>query len=117
MNSTCHRIDPNGVAFAGLTNTNFIVTATHATQATATMAAGPGARHVITDIIVGSDKDGALAQVKAGTTVILAFNMRAGAMHIPLQSPLELDVNTAATVTIDGTAACYANVVGFTLKP
>lgn len=99
----------------------FYVTHTHATAALATKDAVAGRCHYITDIAVSSDKDGAVMQVKDGTTVIWQVNLTnavTGGPYIFWQSfvsPLRATKGAAVSVTIDGTSVCKANIAGFTL--
>ena len=99
----------------------FSVTHTHATQALATKAAIAGKRHFITDIAVSSDKDGAVMQVKDGTTVIWQINVTNAVTGGPyiydhsFVAPLIGTKGAAISITIDGSSVCKANIAGFTL--
>jgi len=99
----------------------FSVTHSHANTALATKAAVTGKRHYITDIAVSSDKDGAVMQIKDGSTVIWQMNLTnavTGGPYIFWQSfvvPLIGTKGGAVSITIDGTTVCKANIGGFTL--
>ena len=117
LTSTTQRLDANHNPIDGLTTSNFVVTATHATLATATKAAVTGSQHVITDIIVSTDLAGAVVTVKQGTTSIVVFTMIAGTVHIPLQTFLEGALSALVSVSVTGTSACYATIIGFSINP
>lgn len=98
----------------------FSVTHTHASAAIATKAAVAGKRHYITDIMVSSDKDGALLQVKQGTTVIWQASLKTAAtgqsiLSHSFQVPLIGAKGALVSVQIDGSSICEANIAGFTL--
>ena len=99
----------------------FMVTHTHGTAALATKAAVSCKRHYITDIAVSSDKDGAVVQVKDGSTVIWQMNLTnavTGGPYIYWQSfvvPLIGSKSAAVSITVDGTSVCKANIAGFTI--
>jgi len=99
----------------------FRETHTHATVALATIAAVAGKRHYITDMAVSSDKDGAVVQVKDGSTVIWQMNLTnavTGGPYIYWHSlvvPLIGSKGAAVSITIDGSSVCKANLAGFTL--
>jgi len=100
--------------------TPFQATATHATAAVATKAASSGKKHYITDICCSTDKAGAIILVKQGTTTIWQLQVAATAAgnishSHTFSTPLEAAVGALVSVEIDGTAACYANIAGFTL--
>lgn len=96
------------------------VTATNATSAVASKAAASTtATHYITDIAGSSDKAGALLLVKQGTTVIWQVQLATtaagmNAFQQSFQVPLQAAPGALVSVTVDGTAACYANIAGFT---
>jgi hypothetical protein len=110
------QLDCNGLPVNGLMNTNWKEYATHATLASASHAAAAGTKHVITGIIVSTDLAGAVVEVKQGATVLQTFTMAVGVFGHNFASHLELAVNTAATVTVTGTAACYANIYGYSVE-
>lgn len=98
--------------------THFSVTHTHATAAAATKAApGAGKRILITDIAGSSDKSPCLLQViedAAGSPVIkwaIQIAVVPNYTHT-FKTPLEITANKSATVSIDGTALCKANIAG-----
>lgn len=100
--------------------TPFSATATHATSAVASMAAVAGKTFYITDIAGSSDKAGALLLVKQGTTVIWQVQLQTTAVGLPafhhqFKMPLQGAVGALVSVTVDGTAACYANIAGYSL--
>jgi hypothetical protein len=111
-----HVTDCNGRPVDGLMNTNWSITATHATAATATKAGVAATHHVLTGIVVSSDLDGALCTVKQGTTIKIQFTIKAGAFTLPIPTHLVFGVNTAINIAINGTAACYANGVGYSVE-
>ena len=99
--------------------TPWAVTATSASSAVATKAAAATGTHYITDIAGSSDKAGALLLVKQGTTVIWQVQLATtaagmNAFQQSFQVPLAGIQNGSVSVTVDGTAACYANIAGFT---
>lgn len=115
--STIQRLDGNGNPITGLQNTNWSVTHSHATAATATKAAVATKKHVVTGFIVSSDK-AATVLLKEGLTTKMTFVIAAAeSFAYSLPSFMECAVNTATSITIDGTAACSANLLGFTLDP
>ena len=90
-------------------------TATHATLATATIAAVTGKQHYITDIAASSDKAGAIVLVKQGTTTIWQIQLLANdRLDHSFVTPLEGAVGALVSIEVDGTAACKANIAGFT---
>jgi len=93
----------------------FSATATHATAAVATKAAAVNTKHFITDIAVSSDKAGAILLVKQGTTTIWEQIVGASFHSHSFEQPLEGAVGAQVSVEIDGTAACKANLSGFSL--
>lgn len=96
--------------------TPFAVTANHATSAVATKSAVTGSTHYITDISGSSDKAGAKILVKDGTTVIWQDRISSTAAYTKTFLPaLKVTVSADASVTVDGTAECNANIAGYTL--
>ena len=104
----------------------FSVTHTHASAAKAEQAA-PGAnkRLFITDIIGSSDKPDAQLLVKEdsggggeATKFQTQFRVDAtynGMFQHHFETPLIITANKKASVEVDGTAVCCANIVGFIL--
>lgn len=100
--------------------TPFAVTTTNATSAVASKAAVADKTHYITDISGSSDKAGSLLLVKQGTTVIWQVQLATtaagtNAFNHAFVMPLAASQNALVSVTVDGTAACYANIAGFTI--
>ena len=90
---------------------------THATEAVASKAAASGKVHYITDISSSSDKAGALVLVKDGTTIIWAAIIAANTSYNhSFVNPLKGTSGNLVSVTVDGTAACKANIAGFTVR-
>ena len=95
----------------------FQVTATHATAASASKAAVSWKVHYITDAVASSDKAGAILLIKDGITTIWQVQMPAnGNVVLHFVQPLKGTSGVAVSVDVDGTAACKANIAGFTLK-
>ena len=97
--------------------TKFSQTATHATQADATQAApGIGKRLIVTGFIASSDKDGAimlLIEDLAGTPITkLQVQVHKGFIAHKLSTPVVITANKSATIRIDGTTGCKANILG-----
>ena len=99
--------------------TPFATTATGSTSAAASQAGVTGVRYYITDICVSSDKPGATVQVKDGAN-ILWQNIVNGATASTITPyseqfsvPLKCSSGATASVTVDGSAACAANIAGF----
>lgn len=95
-------------------------TATNATSAVATIAGVTGAVNYVTDVSGSSDKAGALLLVKQGTTTIWQVQLATTAagmnsFHHQFASPLSSASGASVSVTVDGTAACYANIAGYQL--
>lgn len=95
-------------------------TTTHATSAVASVAGVAGTKYYITDVSGSSDKAGSLLLVKQGTTTIWQVQIATTAAGINAYShtfsqPLEGAVGALVSVTVDGTAACKANIAGFSL--
>lgn len=99
--------------------TPFNATATGSTAVTASKGAVVGTRYFVTDISVSSDKPGATCQVKDGATIIWQniVNGATGTTILPYSQHFEpaLTCSSGATagVTVDGSAACAANINGF----
>lgn len=99
---------------------SFAVTATNATSAVASQSAVAGTTFYITDIAGSSDKAGALLLVKNGTTIVWQVQLgttAAGMMAFShsFKRPIRCTTGNLASVTVDGTAACYANIAGYSL--
>ncbi len=95
-------------------------TATNASSAVATISGVSGSSLYITDIAGSSDKAGALLLVKDGTTVIWQVQLATTAAGInafeeTFAAPLKATAGADISVTVDGTAACYANIAGYLL--
>ena len=98
----------------------FSESVTHATSAVASHAAVAGKTYYITDIAGSSDKAGSLLLVKQGTTVVWQVQLATTAAGINAFShsfkvPIRGASGALVSVTVDGTAACYANIAGFEL--
>lgn len=99
--------------------TPYSSTATGSTGATASQAGTAGVRYYITDVSVSSDKPGATCQIKDGSTVIWQniINGATGTTTSPysetFSTPLRCSSGATASVTIDGTSSCAANIAGF----
>jgi len=104
----------------GFYGTPFSKTATHATDAVATQTGVALQTHYITDLSASSDKAGSIVLVKDGTTTIWQDIVGAvgsgGHYEISFITPLKATAGADISVTIDGTAACKANMSGFTLN-
>lgn len=87
-------------------------TATHATGAVASVSAVAGTTYYITNISVSSDKATSVFAVKSGTTVIWQGQCGATKHAETFDPPLACTTGALASVEIDGTAACYANLAG-----
>lgn len=96
--------------------TPFKQTATHATSAVATQTGVANKTSYITDISGSSDKAGAKILVKDGTTVIWQDIINTTAYEHTFSQPLSATVGADISVTVDGTAACNANVAGFIIN-
>ena len=99
----------------------FSVTHTHASAAKAEQAA-PGAskRLFITDIAGSSDKSASILLVKvdsggAGDATLFQTQVGVGNFSHRFETSLIATANKKASVEIDGTAACMANIGGFIL--
>lgn len=100
--------------------TPFTATATNATSAVASKTGVAGIVYYITDIAGSSDKAGSLLLVKDGTTVVWQVQLATtaagiNAFHEQLKTPILCTSGAAASVTVDGTAACYANIAGYAI--
>jgi len=93
----------------------FSVTATHATAAVASNTGVENKVHWITDIAVSSDKAGAILLIKNGTTTLWQLQVGAGNFTQSFEAPLRCTAGALASVEIDGTSACKANIAGFTI--
>lgn len=93
----------------------FGVTATHATAAVAQKDAATSKTHYITDIAVSSDKATSILLIKDGTTVIWQQQIGASKESFQFSTPLKGSTGNLVSVEIDGTAACKANLAGFTV--
>jgi hypothetical protein len=97
--------------------TKFSATATHATSASATQAApGTGKRLIVTGFLASSDKAGSIMTLieDAAGTPVTKLQLQIGASFIAhkLATPIVITANKTATINIDGTSACKANIVG-----
>ena len=99
----------------------FSVTHTHATAAKAEQAApGAGKRLFVTDIAGSTDKDAAILLVKedsggAGDATLFQLQVKGTLFSHRFETPLIVTANKKASVEIDGTTACKANISGFIL--
>ena len=97
---------------------HFNQTATGTTSAVATEGTPTAGKIYITDIVVSSDKNGALLQVKQGGTPVV-FQLQLSGSGTPIafshhfDTPIIIDESKNATVEIDGTALCKANFCGY----
>jgi len=117
LTGTVQQLDGNGHPIPGfVVSAGWPVTHSHATAAAATKAAVATARHVITGYIVYSDKATAVVNVKSDTDVLYTTTFTAaGEKVLTFPTPIILALNKAASVQIDGTASCKANMFGYTL--
>lgn len=97
--------------------TKFSETATHATAASATKAApGVGKRIIVTGFLVSSDKAGSIMTLveDAAGTPVTKIQLQIGAIPFAhkFATPIVITANKSATIAIDGTSACKANIVG-----
>lgn len=90
-------------------------TATHATSAVATITGVTGKTFHITDISGSSDKAGALLLVKDGSTVIWQDIIGTTAYSKMFLSPLPVTVGANCSITVDGTALCKSNIIGYSI--
>lgn len=95
--------------------TPFSETATHATAAVASHAAETSKTHYITHVSVSSDKAGAIMLIKQGTTTIWQVQVGADDHVEVFPVPLAGAQSALVSVEIDGTAACKANISGYTI--
>lgn len=93
----------------------FQQTATNATLAVATQTGQPRKRSYITDIAVSSDKADSVMLIKDDTTVIWQRGIGVGTFAHAFATPLTGSIGADISVTVDGTAAAYANVAGVVL--
>ena len=97
--------------------TKFSATATHATAAAATQAApGAGKRLIVTGFAASSDKAGSIVLLveDVGGTPVTKFQLQIGAGHVEHKfgTPIVITANKSATISIDGTSVCKANING-----
>lgn len=91
-------------------------TATHATSAVATLTGVANTKIRITEISGSSDLVTATILVKDGTTVIWQDLVKSTVAYIKnFVIPLAVTVGANASVTVNGTAVCYANISGYQL--
>ena len=99
--------------------TPYSATVTGSSSASASQSASAGVRYYITDISVSSDKPNAICQVKDGATIIWqnVVNGTTGTTIAPysetFSTPLRCSSGATASVGVDGTANCSANLAGF----
>lgn len=94
--------------------TPLFATATSATSAVATLTGVAGQTIYGVTITGSSDKAGALALVKDGTTVIWQDRIsNTAAYWLEFQLPIKATVGASLSVTVDGTAMCNANISGY----
>lgn len=98
--------------------TRVTATANSSSSAVATIAGATSTTIYITDVSGSSDLAGATLQIKDGSTVIWQDRVsNTGAVVYNLSTPIACTMGNSASVTVTGTAACNANVVGFTINP
>lgn len=101
-----------------LYGTRVTTTANSSTAAAAAIAGVSGTTIYISDVSGSSDLAGAVLQVKDGSTVIWQDRIsNTSAAVYNFSTPLACTIGNSATVTVNGTSACNANVVGFTITP
>ncbi len=119
--ATVQKLDANGNPIAGLMSASsgitWPVTDTGTTAAAATQAAVATKAHVITGFAVSTDLAGATVEMLEGTTVLISMRIPAGTLTYELPTFHECAANALASVTVDGTTYCTANLLGFTLDP
>lgn len=98
----------------------FSESATHATSAVASHTGVATKTYYITDVAGSSDKAGALLLVKQGTTIVWQVQLATSAAGInafqqSFRLPIKAALGALVSVTVDGTAACYANICGYEL--
>lgn len=115
--ATIQQLDANGNPIAGLmSGSGWPVTHSHATAALASIAGVATAQHVITGFICSTDKASAVISVKSAATVKATVTVpAAGVYKYRFPTYIICPLGEAASVTIDGTSACAANLFGFTL--
>lgn len=91
------------------------VTATHATAAVASKAGATNKTHYITGFSVSSDKASSILLVKQGTTTVWEMQIGAGKESYRFVPPIKAASGALVSAEIDGTAACKANIIGFTI--
>ena len=114
---TVQQKDGQGATIPGLISypTGWPATHAHATAADATVAAVATARHVVTGFLASSDKAGSVVSLKSDSDTVLSFTLGVGYLAWTFPTPVMLALDKAAHVTVDGTAACKANIFGYTL--
>jgi len=89
-------------------------TAQNATSAVATLTGVAGKKIYITDISGSSDKAAAQILVKDGTTVVWQDIIRNTVPYTKdFIMPIPATVGNNVSVTVDGTADCRANILGY----
>lgn len=95
--------------------TPFVVTATHATLASASKAGIAGQTHYVTTVSVSSDKAGSILLIKDGTTTIWQAQVGAGLFNLSFPTGLGATPGNLISAEVDGTSACKANICGMTV--
>lgn len=90
-------------------------TATHGTEAVASVAGVSGTTYFLTNASASSDKAGSILLVKDGTTVIWQEQVGITFCNLTFDPPLAATSGALVSVTIDGTAACKANLSGVSI--
>lgn len=91
-----------------------MATATNATSAVATITGKAGRKFYVTDFGGSSDKAGALILIKDGSTVVWQDRIsNTGAYVADLGSVIPITAGANISATVDGTALCNANIVGY----
>ena len=90
-------------------------TATHATAAVASVTGVAGLTYYLTTVSASSDKAGSVMLVKDGTTVIWQDVVGASQCFRTFDPPLPCTSGALASVEIDGTAVCKANLSGVSI--
>lgn len=89
------------------------------TSATATEGTPTAQRIYITDLVVSSDKAGAILTVKqGGSSTPFSVQLPTGqgtptSMVISLQVPIIIDADNNAVAEVDGTSVCRVNMNGY----
>jgi len=89
------------------------------TSATATESTPTSQRIYITDLVVSSDKAGAVLTVKqGGSSTPFSIQIPTGqgtpaSFTIHLQTPIIIDADKNAVAEVDGTADCRVNMTGY----